>query len=105
MTERLTDKAEIRRRLEADRAWSLYALADLDDGLFEHCDWRANGAALALVFRALKINPIFVTGAAQEVAEVLEALPDRAGYLNVRRSRPSPPRRSSGIASGIRCGA
>jgi hypothetical protein len=42
---KLNDKAEIRRRLNLDREWSLYALADLDDGLFEHCDWLGYGDA------------------------------------------------------------
>jgi len=43
---RLTDKSEIRRRLNTDREWSLFALADLDDGMFEHCDWWALPDAL-----------------------------------------------------------
>ena len=49
---RLTDKAVIRARLNTDREWSLYALADLDDALFEHCDWwmLADGLAFARIF-------------------------------------------------------
>jgi ribosomal protein S18 acetylase RimI-like enzyme len=82
--ERLTDKSEIRRRLNLDREWSLYALADLDDGMFEHCDWLASGDSLALVFGALKIRPIFVLGDAASTRDLLAALPVSAGYLNLK---------------------
>ncbi|HMC59744.1 MAG TPA: GNAT family N-acetyltransferase, partial [Candidatus Solibacter sp.] len=81
---RLADKAEIRRRLNQDREWSLYALADLDDGLFEHCDWLGCGDGLALVFRALAIRPIFVIGDAAATRQLLAALPESSGYLNLK---------------------
>jgi len=81
---RLTDKSEIRRRLNIDREWSLYALADLDDGLFEQCDWWASGDSLALVFGALAIRPIFVLGDAESTRRLLTALPVTAGYLNLK---------------------
>jgi len=84
MVERLTDKSEIRRRLNADREWSLYALADLDDELFPHCDWWASQDALALVFRALAIRPIFLIGDGPPVRDLLAALPETGGYLNIR---------------------
>jgi len=82
--QRLTNKSEIRRRLNADREWSLYALADLDDGMFEHCDWSACGDSLALVFRALTIRPIFVLGDAASTRRLLSALPELTGYLNLK---------------------
>ena len=81
---RLTNKPEIRRRLNSDREWSLYALADLDDGMFEHCDWSACGDSLALVFRALAIRPIFVLGDAASTRKLLSALPEVTGYLNLK---------------------
>jgi len=81
---RLTDKCEIRRRLNLDREWSLYALADLDDGMFEHCAWWALGDNLALVFGALPIRPIFVLGDAESTRQLLAALPVTAGYLNLK---------------------
>jgi ribosomal protein S18 acetylase RimI-like enzyme len=81
---RLAGKPEIRRRLLADREWSLYALADLDDGMFEHCDWWARGESLALVFRALTIRPIFVLGDAPSTRELLAALTEPSGYLNLK---------------------
>jgi ribosomal protein S18 acetylase RimI-like enzyme len=82
--QRLTSKSEIRRRLNIDREWSLYALADLDDGMFEHCDWWACGDSLALVFRALAIRPIFVLGDAASTRELLSALAEATGYLNLK---------------------
>ncbi len=82
---RLQDKSEIRRRLERDRHWALYALADLDDGMFEHCDWWAGGGdSLALVFRALPIRPIFVMGDAQETRGLLAEVGEATGYLNLQ---------------------
>jgi ribosomal protein S18 acetylase RimI-like enzyme len=80
----LTDKSEIRRQLNLDREWSLYALADLDDGLFEHCDWWALPCAVAVVFRALAIRPILVVGDAASTRELLKTLPETTGYLNLK---------------------
>lgn len=81
---RLTDKLEIRRHLNTDREWSLYALADLDDGMFEHCDWWGLPHALALVFRAIAIRPVFVLGNAVSTKILLGALPETTGYLNLK---------------------
>lgn len=82
--ERLTCKSEIRRRLNRDRDWSLYALTDLDDGMFEHSDWWALGDNLALVFQALAIRPIFVLGDTESTRALLLALPENIGYLNLK---------------------
>ena len=79
-----TDKAENRRILNRDRDWALYALADLDGGLFEQCDWLALGDSLALVFRAIAIRPIFVLGDAASAHSLLAALPHGSGYLNLK---------------------
>ncbi|MBM3775528.1 MAG: GNAT family N-acetyltransferase [Acidobacteria bacterium] len=84
MPPRLTDKSEIRRRLNTDREWSLYALADLDDGMFEQSDWYSLADSLALVFRALSIRPIFVLGDAPSIRELLLGLPEVTGYLNLK---------------------
>ena len=84
MPRRLTDKSEIRRLLNTDRDWSLYALADLDDGMFEHCDWWEHGEGLGLVFRALEIRPIFVMGDSDATRELLAAIPEPSGYLNLK---------------------
>jgi ribosomal protein S18 acetylase RimI-like enzyme len=81
---RLSERSEIRRQLNTDREWSLYALADLDDGMFEHCDWWAVRGGLALVFRGIAIHPIFVLGDAEPTQKLLAALPEPAGYLNLQ---------------------
>ena len=80
----LTDKSVIRNRLNTDREWSLFALADLDDGMFEHSDWWALADGLALVFRAISIRPIFVLGDAATTRQLLAALPEPLGYLNLK---------------------
>ncbi|MGC4055958.1 MAG: GNAT family N-acetyltransferase [Paludibaculum sp.] len=84
MITRITDRAAIRRLLDRDRIWALYALADLDDGLFEDCEWWVCGEALALVFGGISIRPIFVMGEGGELRELLKALPADWGYLNLR---------------------
>ncbi len=81
MIHRLTDKSVIRAYLNTDREWSLYALADLDDGMFEDCDWWSSGDNLALVFRALEIRPILILG---DPRKLLPYLPERSGYLNLK---------------------
>ncbi len=87
MPRRLTDKSEIRRLLNTDREWSLYALADLEDGMFEHCDWWGDENCLALVFRALAIRPIFVLGESAATRELLAALSESTGNLNLKREQ------------------
>ncbi|HWC95329.1 MAG TPA: GNAT family N-acetyltransferase [Candidatus Sulfopaludibacter sp.] len=85
MPQRLTDKDTIRRLLNADREWSIYPLADLDEGLFEHCEWWGLASALAMVFRAIAIRPIFVIGDAASTQELLAAMTESSGYLNLRQ--------------------
>lgn len=84
MVRRLTDRSSIRDRLSTDPEWALYALADLDEGLFEQCEWWGAGDALALVFHGIAIRPIFVMGDASDVRDVLRDLPAAGGYLNLR---------------------
>ena len=81
MIHRLTDKSTIRAYLNSDREWSLYALADLDEGLFKDCDWWSSGDNLALVFRALEIRPILILG---DPRKLLPYLPEPSGYLNLK---------------------
>lgn len=84
MLEKLTEKNRIRTLLNREREWALYALADLDDGMFEQCEWWAAGDGLALVFHGIAIRPVFVMGIEAEVRELLEALPCESGYLNLQ---------------------
>jgi ribosomal protein S18 acetylase RimI-like enzyme len=84
MSRRIHDKSQIRQRLNIDPEWSLYALADLDEGMFEQCDWWTEGDGIALVFRGLAIRPIFVMGDAATTRDLLAALPEASGYLNLK---------------------
>ena len=70
--------------MNADRVWSIYALADLDPGLFEQCEWNVAGEGLSLVFTGIPIRPIFILGNAAEARALLAALPCASGYLNLR---------------------
>ena len=81
---RLANKSEIRSRLNVDRDWSLYALADLDDEMFAHCDWWGLADGIALVFGAIAVRPIFVLGDAPASRRLLAALPVPTGYLNLK---------------------
>jgi GNAT superfamily N-acetyltransferase len=85
---RITDPAEIRCLLEADRPWAAYALGDLSPGFFEDCDWfRALGGApaLALLYRAFSIPVLFTLGAPEAVRAILEEMaPALEMYLSVR---------------------
>ena len=81
---RTVDREAIRRILNQDRVWAIYALADLDAHLFDLCDWWVMGRGLALVFTGISIRPIFVTGSPTEVDALLGGLPCDAGYLNLR---------------------
>ena len=81
---RLADPFEIRRRLERDRHWALYALADLDAEMFAQSDWWAGPAgSVALVFRGLSITPIVAVGDAEETRQLLAAIDEPTGYLNL----------------------
>jgi predicted GNAT family acetyltransferase len=70
--QRLTDRARIQALLERDRSWSLYALGDLDDGLFEQCEWYTAGNTLALIFKGLNVFPLVTVGGADGIAAILE---------------------------------
>src|SRR5690348_1280971 len=85
---RITEPAEIRAILEADRPWAAYALGDLAPGFFEYCDWfRAPGRApaLALLYCAFSIPVLFVLGEPEHVRCILEEIgAEREMYLSIR---------------------
>jgi len=75
---RLRDRDEIRRRLERDRPWSVYALGDLAPGYWEHSEWYAADGhpdALALIYRAGDLPILFTLGEPDAIAFVLQELP------------------------------
>jgi ribosomal protein S18 acetylase RimI-like enzyme len=74
----LRDRDEIRRRLEQDRAWAVYALGDLAPGYREHSEWYAaehHPDALALVYRAGEWPILFTLGEPHALPAVLAGLP------------------------------
>jgi ribosomal protein S18 acetylase RimI-like enzyme len=84
----ISDRAAIRRLLETDRRWAIYALGDLSPRLFDHCSWycAADGEpAVALLVRAFATPVLFTLGEASAVRGVLDEmeLPPRF-YLHIR---------------------
>ncbi|MBI5876689.1 MAG: GNAT family N-acetyltransferase [Chloroflexi bacterium] len=82
---RLTTRGEIRPWLERERPWAIYALGDLEDGMFELCEWYAARDALVLIFKGLGFVPLVTIGGADGIADVLaEAIRLPGVYLNQR---------------------
>ena len=82
------DPESIRRILETDRPWAVYALADLAPEYSGHAEWHvAPGGpdALLLVFRAFRPPVLFAHGSAANLASLLpEIAADTEYYLSVR---------------------
>lgn len=75
---RIEDEAEIRRRLERERPWAVYALGDLAPGYREQSEWfvsEQDPEALALIYRAGEWPILFTLGEAGAVRRVLHELP------------------------------
>ena len=85
---RLTDPAEIRRRLELDRRWAAYALGDLAPPYAAHSEWYAAPGvpdALALIYRPEGIPVLATFGQPEQLREVLAGLPpEPALFLSIR---------------------
>lgn len=69
----LTDKAEIKSLLERDRVWAGYSLGDLDEGMFEQCDWYGAGDTLAHTFKGLSFIPFFTMGQVEDIEAIVGA--------------------------------
>jgi len=71
-----------------DRAWAVYALADLEPAYRDHARWHiaADGRpALLLVYRGFRLPVLFAQGAAEDLAPLLaEAASEPRFYLSVR---------------------
>jgi len=82
------DPARVRKILETDRPWTVYALADLAPEYSANAEWHiaANGRpALLLVYRGFEPPVLFAHGAAADLAPLLpEVAGDREFYLSVR---------------------
>ncbi len=84
----ISDPSSIRRLLETDRAWAVYALGDLSPQLFPHCAWfcPAEGqCAVVLLCRAFATPVLFTLGATSLVRRLLDEIGEpREIYLHVR---------------------
>jgi hypothetical protein len=85
----LTDTTDIRARLERDRVWAAFSLADLDPPNAAHAAWFGfpHGEAIVLVYDAYDPPIVFCQGDAGECEAILgepelRAMTGRA-YLNV----------------------
>lgn len=82
---RLTERADILPWLERDRRWAIYALGDLEPGMFEQCEWYAACDSLVLLFKGLGFVPLVTIGGSEGIAAVLEqAVELPRVYLNQR---------------------
>ncbi|MEQ1910496.1 MAG: GNAT family N-acetyltransferase [Vicinamibacterales bacterium] len=86
---RLTDFADIRARLEIDRAWAAFSLADLDPGQSEHAHWFGPlaGTSVVLVYDAYDPPIVVCHGNVDECNATLAEPEVRAltshAYLNM----------------------
>jgi RimJ/RimL family protein N-acetyltransferase len=81
----LQDRERIRSILETERPWTVYALADLELGLFENSHWFCsanNDPALALFFSGFATPVLITVGKAASLRLVLNELIDE---LNPRK--------------------
>ncbi len=86
---RLTDFADIRARLEVDRAWAAFSLADLDPGQSAHAHWFGPlaGTSVVLVYDAYDPPIVVCHGGVDECNAALAEADLRArtshAYLNM----------------------
>ena len=85
---RISDPADIRARLETDRAWAVYALGDLAPGFWEVSEWYGapgDEHAIVLVYRAFETPVIFALGQPETIDMILEEIQaERKMYLSLR---------------------
>jgi ribosomal protein S18 acetylase RimI-like enzyme len=84
----LTNLTRVRALLDQDRAWSAYAIGDLDAEHAPHCSWYSpadSSPALALVYRGFAPPILFAIGSAPAVAGLLGEIDAPEVSLHVRR--------------------
>ncbi|MFN7922970.1 MAG: GNAT family N-acetyltransferase [Bryobacteraceae bacterium] len=75
---------QLRAILSADRNWSVYALADLDQRLFRHCQWFVSEpSTLALIYQAPDPPILFGIGEPEPFAELLSQITTPRVYLQI----------------------
>lgn len=80
----LADRSAIRRVLESDRAWSVYALGDFAPGYFEHCRWYREPGGLALLYSGYSPPIFFYIGEQAGAAAALDESRHEQISLQVR---------------------
>src|SRR5436190_1409891 len=88
----LTDRTSIRRILEADRLWAVYALADLEPAFFKHTRWFSSAGetpAVALIYSAFGVPVLITIGKVEELRAILDEVEATLNpsqlYIVVRR--------------------
>ncbi|MCU0247572.1 MAG: GNAT family N-acetyltransferase [Bryobacter sp.] len=65
----------VREILNQDRAWSAYALADLDPSMAHLCEWFVEERSLVLVVRQIDPPPLFTIGDPETLGRLLDRVP------------------------------
>ncbi len=84
----LTDPDEVRRVLEGDPDWALYARADLDPAYAPHARWfpgRGGVSSVALLYRAFGDPVLLTVGSAEDLRETLASLLEIPRFIFVVR--------------------
>ena len=68
-------KDYLRSILERDRVWSAYALADLEPGFYEDCNWYVAKQSLVLIYHGLRPAVLFACGDPQILAGLYNQIP------------------------------
>jgi GNAT superfamily N-acetyltransferase len=79
----ITDRQWIQSRLEQNRPWTAYALADLEPGYFEHTSWfcDAAGLGLTLLYQGFSVPLILLiehSGNFESVLNEIDGILDRS---------------------------
>ncbi len=82
----LTDRREIRTLLEQERVWMAYALGDLEDGMFEQCEWYTTDGALGMIFNGMHFIPFLTMGDLEGIDSIMaESMREPEIHMHQRR--------------------
>lgn len=83
------DLARARAVLQADRAWALYALGDLEPRYLPHCRWGCDGEAVVLLYERFEVPVLLAVGDPLRFPALFAALgPPPRLHLHVRPEIP-----------------
>ena len=91
------DVQTIRRILNQDRAWSIFALGDLDPEFFARTQWGVSASGLIMIYRGFDPPILFAIGDPQDIEQrgalskllTGNAADDPNGYLPRSRMLPA----------------